>query len=71
MRRLTARQRRVLDVMTDTFELAYEIAHRAEIQARTAGPVLAGLEKRGLVERTVLKPAATTASDVVYGWRRL
>lgn len=68
-RRLTDRQQRVLRAMSHSYELAYDIGQRAEVQARTVGPVLRGLETRGLVERKIVKERASMGSDHTYGWR--
>ena len=47
--RLTDKQQRIYNVVSDQPHLAYDLAQAAEIDNRSAGAVLAGLEKRGLV----------------------
>lgn len=48
-RKLTARQQRVLRAMSRSWELAADIARRAEVDNRGVGGVLNGLESRGLI----------------------
>ena len=50
---LTDRQRRVVRAMSHTYELAADIAHRAEVDNGAIGSVLVSLERREMVQRSV------------------
>lgn len=63
--KLTAKQERILAVLTDTPTLAYDLAQAAEIDNRSAGAVLLSLEAKGRAARE------WSAKDRAYKWRRI
>jgi predicted ArsR family transcriptional regulator len=53
--------------MSHTYEVAADIAHRAEVDNRGVGAVLQGLKNRGLVERRVQHEMGRAPR--LYAWR--
>jgi hypothetical protein len=49
---LTTKEQRLIRAVDGTPTLAYDLAQKAEVDNRAAGPVLSGLAKRQLIKRT-------------------
>lgn len=64
---LTDRQARVVRAMSHTWELAADIARRAEVDNRGVGGVLNGLYRRGVVEQRRIESGRV--ADRVLEWR--